>query len=93
MIAGLCGALIGYAFADNQCVSNCTNWKGIGLVVGALVGAVGVAIVAVLALRAMDEWQHNVDIERAALDRKLPDQDLARGTDPDPSDPDPTDPE
>lgn len=73
LVAGLCGALIGFAFAENQCSGDCTNWKGAGLLSGALIGAVGVAIVAVLALRAMDEWQQNVDLERAALDRPASD--------------------
>ena len=33
------------------------SWKGLGLVLGGVSGAVGVAVVAVLALRAMGEWR------------------------------------
>lgn len=57
VVAGLCGALIGYAFADLQCVEACGTWRGIGTLVGASIAAIGVTIVVVLALRAMDEWQ------------------------------------
>ena len=56
LIAGLCGGLIGFAFTDLQCDDGCTGWAGIGAVIGAFVGAAGVGIVAVLVLRAMDEW-------------------------------------
>jgi hypothetical protein len=63
-VAGLCGGLIGYAFTDLQCEGNCTVPNGIGGLVGALIGAVGVAVVAVLALRAMGEWQTIRERER-----------------------------
>lgn len=56
LVGGACGALIGYGFVDLQCEGDCTVWLGVGTLVGAVAGAVGVAIVAVLALRAMDEW-------------------------------------
>jgi len=56
-VAGLCGALIGYAFTDLQCTSGCSTLAGFGALIGALVGAIGVAVVAVLVLRAMDEWE------------------------------------
>ena len=68
LVGGTCGALIGYSFAELQCTGDCTLWKGIGLVVGALVASVGVAIVAVLTLRAMDEWQTTTEQERKKLD-------------------------
>lgn len=68
LIGGACGALIGYAFVEQQCTTDCTNLQGIGLVVGALIAAVGVAVVAVLALRAMDEWQTTTERERKRLD-------------------------
>ena len=68
LIGGTCGAMIGYAFADLQCTGSCTAWKGGGLITGALVASVGVAIVAVLTLRAMDEWQTTAAREREALD-------------------------
>jgi hypothetical protein len=57
VVAGLCGGVIGYAFVDLQCEGDCTLLAGSGMVVGALVGAVGVAVVATLALRAMGEWR------------------------------------
>lgn len=57
LIGGICGGLIGFAFTDLQCDDGCTTWAGVGGVIGALIGAVGVAIVAVLTLRAMDEWE------------------------------------
>lgn len=68
VIAGVCGGLIGHSFVGLQCTGECTTGKGIGLVVGALVASAGVAVVAVLTLRAMDEWQHIAARERKALD-------------------------
>jgi len=68
LIGGTCGAMIGYSFADLQCTGDCTTWKGIGLLIGALVASVGVAIVAVLTLRAMDEWQTTTEQQRKQLD-------------------------
>jgi len=68
IVGGVCGALIGYSFAELQCTGDCTLWKGIGLVSGALLASVGVAIVAVLTLRAMDEWQTTTERERGKLD-------------------------
>jgi hypothetical protein len=67
LVAGLCGGLIGYAVIDLQCEGDCTAASGIGGLVGALIFAVGVGIVAVLALRAMGEWrviQHRDDPRR-----------------------------
>jgi len=57
IVAGVCGALIGWAFADLQCVDSCGTWRGIGTLAGAATAAIGVTVVVVLALRAMDEWQ------------------------------------
>lgn len=57
LMAGLCGGLIGYAFVDLQCEGECTTAAGAGGLVGAVVFAVGVGVVAVLALRAMAEWR------------------------------------
>lgn len=68
LVGGTCGALIGYSFAELQCTGDCTLWKGIGLVVGALFASVGVAIVAVLTLRAMDEWNTTTEQQRKQLD-------------------------
>lgn len=57
LLAGLCGGLIGYAVVDLQCEGDCTAASGAGGLVGAVVFAVGVGVVAVLALRAMAEWR------------------------------------
>ena len=57
VVGGVCGGLIGFAFTDLQCNAGCTIWAGIGSVLGALVGSIGVGIVAVLTLRAMNEWE------------------------------------
>lgn len=57
LVAGLCGGLIGYAFVDLQCEGDCTTPTGLAAVAGAALSAGGVALVAVLVLRAMGEWQ------------------------------------
>jgi hypothetical protein len=57
IIAGICGALIGWSFVDLQCHGDCTVPNGAGSVVGAIIAAAGVAVVAVLVLRAMGEWK------------------------------------
>lgn len=57
LIAGLCGGLIGFAFIELQCEGDCTAQAGAAGVVGAGLFAGGVGIVAVLALRAMNEWR------------------------------------
>ena len=56
LVAGGCGALIGSSFVRLQC-DDCTAATGLGAVVGGLVAAGGVAVVAVLVLRAMGEWR------------------------------------
>ncbi len=57
LVAGLCGGLIGYAVVDLQCSGDCTTAAGVGGLVGAILFAVGVGVVAILALRAMGEWR------------------------------------
>jgi hypothetical protein len=57
LVGGACGGLIGFALVDLQCQGSCSNSRGIGAFVGAACGALGVAVVAVLALRAMGEWK------------------------------------
>ena len=56
IVGGVCGGLIGYAFVDLQCSGDCSTQNGIGLLIGAVASAVGVAVIVVLALRAMGEW-------------------------------------
>lgn len=70
LVAGLSGGLIGYSVVDLQCTSGCGTKAGLGAVAGALIAAGGVAVVAVLVLRAMAEWrviEHTGD-PRAARD-------------------------
>lgn len=76
VIAGALGALIGYAFVDLQCPDGCATWAAVGGLVGAIFAAVGVAVVAVLTLRAMDEW--NTVKEREALAKHVGDSDAPR---------------
>jgi hypothetical protein len=65
LLGGLAGGLIGFALVDLQCEGDCSVPKGIGLLVGAVVCAGGMAIVSVLALRAMGEWREVTDRQRA----------------------------
>ncbi len=57
IFAGACGGLVGYAVTDLQCPGGCPTMAGIIGLGGAVIAALGVGIVAVLALRAMAEWQ------------------------------------
>ncbi len=57
IVGGACGGLIGYAVTDLQCGGDCTTLSGVGGLIGAVVGAIGVGVVSVLALRAMSEWR------------------------------------
>jgi hypothetical protein len=65
LLGGLAGGLIGYALVDLQYDGDGSVAKGLGLLVGAVVCAGGMAIVGVLALRAMGEWREISDRERA----------------------------
>ena len=65
LLGGLAGGLIGYALVDLQYDGDSALPAGIGLLVGAVVCAAGLAVVAVLALRAMGEWREVQDRERA----------------------------
>jgi hypothetical protein len=64
LVAGLCGLLIGRALVDVQCTGNCDVASGVGAVAGAVMAAGGVAVVAVLVLRAMSEWRAKGSTER-----------------------------
>lgn len=61
LLSGLAGGLIGYALVDIQCDGSCQLATGIGLLVGAVGAAVGMAVVAVLVLRAVGEWRELQD--------------------------------
>lgn len=65
LLGGVAGGLIGFALVDLQCDGDCELARGFGLLTGAVLCAVGMAIVAVLALRAMGEWSEIEDRERA----------------------------
>ena len=65
LFGGLAGGLIGFALVDLQCEGDCAVPKGLGLLSGAVICAGGMAIVAVLALRAMGEWREISDREQA----------------------------
>jgi hypothetical protein len=58
VLAGLFGGMIGYSVVDLQCGGECSLGTAAGGFVGAIGAAGGVAIVAVLTLRAMGEWEH-----------------------------------
>ena len=58
LVGGLCGGLIGWAFVDLTVASDDSGvLAGLAGLGGAVVGALGVAVVATLALRAMGEWR------------------------------------
>lgn len=57
VLAGLCGGLIGHSIVTVGCHGDCGTPKAFGAIGGALVAAGGVAIVAVLVLRALGEWR------------------------------------
>jgi len=60
-VAGACGGLIGWAFVNLQCKGSCEVPKAIGALSGSLTTSVGVAVIAVLGLRAMGEWKRVQD--------------------------------
>jgi len=70
VVAGVCGGLIGYAVTDKSCSGDCqTAAGGVGLL-AAVGAAVGVAVVAVLVLRAMGEWRATPEeVRRAAREK------------------------
>ena len=57
IVGGLVGGLIGMLFVDLQCEGNCETAKGLAFLTGAVLVALGTAVVAVLAMRAMGEWK------------------------------------
>ena len=61
----LAGAVIGYSLVSLQCDGDCAVPTGIGMLVGAIIAAGGMAIVAVLVMRAIGEWREFEDRERA----------------------------
>lgn len=64
LVAGACGGLIGWAVTDLQCDDGCAALAGVVAIVSAVIAAGGVAVVAVLTLRAMTEWRTLEERER-----------------------------
>ncbi len=56
IIAGVCGGLIGYSVTQVQCTDDCPWFATLIGSTAAILTAIGVAVVAVLTLRAMAEW-------------------------------------
>ncbi|MEM9515015.1 MAG: hypothetical protein AAGA42_09160 [Actinomycetota bacterium] len=61
LVAGLAGGLIGFALVDLQCEGDCAVPLGLGLLAGAVGAAFGMAVVAVLVMRAIGEWREIED--------------------------------
>ena len=57
IVAGLCGGLIGSSAVTVGCHGSCSTPEGVGGLIGAVTAAAGVAVIAVLVLRAMGEWR------------------------------------
>jgi hypothetical protein len=57
VVAGIFGGIIGYGIADVSSHSDAAHLAG--ALVGSVIGAAGVGIVAVLVLRAMSEWNRH----------------------------------
>jgi hypothetical protein len=64
LLAGLTGGLIGHTLVSLQCDGDCAVPKGIGVYSGAVLGAAGMSVVAVLVLRAVGEWRQMEAHER-----------------------------
>jgi ABC-type sulfate transport system permease component len=63
VFAGISGSLIGWALVDLQYSGKSDLPESIGLFVGGVTFAVGVAVVSVLALRAMAEWRGQLELD------------------------------
>jgi hypothetical protein len=61
LIGGLAGGLIGYGLVSVQCEGDCGVPLGLGVLIGAIVAAAGMSVVAVLVLRAQGEWREIQD--------------------------------
>ena len=56
-VAGVCGAMIGFAIARLQAHGDKALAEGVGAVIGGIAAAGGVGVLATLVLRAMGEWR------------------------------------
>jgi hypothetical protein len=63
VLAGVLGGIIGYGIADVSSKSDVSHV--VGALIGALIGAGGVGVVAVLVLRAMAEWRRHGPPDRS----------------------------
>ena len=57
VFAGIFGGVIAYGLVDVGCDGRCEGSKLLAVVIGSVLAAGGVGIVAVLVLRAMGEWR------------------------------------
>lgn len=57
IVAGVFGGVIGYGLANIDCTRNCAGSRLLATIIGAVLGAAGVGVVAILVLRAMSEWR------------------------------------
>ncbi|MFN2606518.1 MAG: hypothetical protein ABR511_01285 [Acidimicrobiales bacterium] len=64
IVGGLSGLAIGVALVRVQCTGDCSVPEGLGALVGGVGAALGVAVIAVLVLRAMGEWQASPEARR-----------------------------
>lgn len=67
LVGGACGGLIGYGVVKVSSTDGASSVaSGIGALLGASIVAGGVAVLAVLTLRAMGEWRHGslADVDR-----------------------------
>ena len=65
LLGGAAGGVIGFTLVKLQCSGSCDTPKGLGLLIGAVLAAGGMSIVAVLVLRALGEWRQIEQRERA----------------------------
>lgn len=73
VMGGAAGAAIAFGLINIGCHGNCATPKSFAVLGGALIGTVGVAVIAVLVLRAMVEWeQHQAREKIGRLDRQPP---------------------
>src|SRR5262245_59580168 len=79
LVAGVCGALIGFSYVRLQCTGNCAPPTGLGALIGAVIAAGGVAVVAVLTLRAMGEWKTIKEDRAREAEQYLEDEGLGPG--------------
>ena len=71
VIAGIAGGLIGWSVVNLQCTGDCATTAALLSIGGAVIAAIGVAVVAVLTLRAMAEWKAIENRDRARRERGL----------------------